>query len=126
MSLITFDLNGDQINDKSVRRQIMDQIGSRIPTGCNNRQAQKANTYTRELLQQIAVEGASESVLTQLNIPLEWQNSCEDFSHGKSSVLQQRFSELYDQHGNSLYEKLRQVGSVGAGNHFISGDVISI
>lgn len=126
MSLLSIDLDASEIDDKRIRRRIMDEIGARIPTGCTNRQAPKARNVSRETLRMIAVEGASVDVLKALGIPWGWRNACEDASHGKIPELQKRFDELYEEHGNSLYEKLAQIGSCGAGNHFCEGSIVSI
>lgn len=126
MSLLALDIDAEEIEDKKIRRRIMDEIGARIPTGCTNRTAPKAKTWNREVLERIAVEGATTGVLQSIGVPWGWRHACEDASHGKVPDLEKRFIELYEEHGNSLFDKLAQVGSVGAGNHFSECEIVNV
>ncbi len=83
MSLLQFDLPADQIIDKPVRRQLIDAVCNRIPTGAGRgqRHAKKARRVATDLGRELLANGATPSVCNALGIPAEWAERCEDSAH---------------------------------------------
>src|SRR6478609_2394663 len=71
MSLLQLDVPADQINDRPIRRALINAVCERIPTGAGRGQRHMKNgrSISPELGKQLLVEGACESVCTQLGIP---------------------------------------------------------
>src|SRR5262245_14452985 len=66
MSLLQLDLPADQIEDRKTRRELIDAVCERIPTGPGRgqRHVKNGRQVSDELGRQLLVEGASESVCT--------------------------------------------------------------
>src|SRR5262249_47015090 len=100
MSLLQLDVPADDIQERRVRRALIDAIGERLPTGAGRgqRSVPKSRPVNPELGRQVAVEGASASVCTALGIPPEWANRCEDAFHvghnGQRDALGERLDRL--------------------------------
>lgn len=133
MSLLQLDLPEEAINDRAVRRALIDAICERTPTGPGRgqRSVPKSRRVDLELGQRAIVEGASEAVCEQLGIPPEWAERCEDSYHvghdGSRSALENRLDHLLA--GNAIgnfTNKLQQLGSYGGGNHFGECEVVAI
>ncbi len=133
MSLLQFDLPAEEITDKRVRREIINAITSRTPTGAGKgqRSVPKSRKVSLELGKQAAVEGASKYVCKKLGIPEEWANRCEDSFHtghdGTRHALADRLEYLIKA-GKfpELKEKIQQLGSYGGGNHFGECEVVQV
>jgi len=134
MSLLQLDLPVDQIRDKTVRRDLINAICDRIPTGTGSRMAPKGVKMGISQAKRVVTEGASETVCAILGIPPEWRSRCEDNSHRDHVGLDPtnlKFS-LWDRAEKvirdepRLEDKLSQLGSQGAGNHFIEAEAVEI
>src|SRR5262245_41172895 len=74
MSFLQLDLPEDQLQDKPVRRALINAIVERTPTGAGRgqRSARKARKVGEELGFLVVTEGASPTVCRALGIPPEW------------------------------------------------------
>ena len=133
MSLLQMDLPADAVDDRKVRRALIDAIALRIPTGMGRGQssAYKSRKIGPKIGRQMAIEGASEEVCYAMGIPFEWTQHCEDSAHlghdDSKAALGNRLEYL--EHENAFGdfdEKIRQLGSYGGGNHFGECEVVSI
>lgn len=124
MSLLQLDLPTDQIIERPIRRALIDAIGERIPTGRGGqRSVKKSRRVSVETGRRVLIEGASESVCSELGIPAEWAQRCEDAAHvghdGTQDALAGRLDLLLAASTFRNYqEKIEQLGSYGGGNHF--------
>jgi tRNA-splicing ligase RtcB len=125
MSLLQFNLPNNQVDEKPVRRALINAIAERIPTGAGKgqRSAKKSRRVDEKLGRQVVIEGASKSVCEALGIPPEWAECCEDSAHvghdGTAAALEKRI-DLFLQSGDlpRFADKAMQLGSYGGGNHF--------
>jgi tRNA-splicing ligase RtcB len=126
MSFLQFNIPDTEIKDRSLRRSLIDAIEQRVPTGPGGHMPVKARPFDDiEILKKVAIEGASRDVLASLNIPTEWRDFCEDSTHGKPDALETRLHDLISK-APAFEAKLRQLGGVGGGNHFMSVDSVNI
>jgi tRNA-splicing ligase RtcB len=133
MSLLQLDLPAEEIKSIASRRRLIDAICSRTPTGYR---ASKKNIYQDrkvniQAASQALVEGASQSVCEQLNIPFEWTKRCEDACHlghnGTMDTLEMRLDEiLLQKYMVNFKDKMAQLGSYGGGNHFGECEIVKI
>lgn len=134
MSLLQLDLPADAVIDRPVRRAIINQICERTPTGAGRgqRHAPKSRRVDEALGRQVMIEGASESVCSQLGIPPEWSERCEDAFHVGHDETQDALGNRLDLHlhdgpfRNRFSGKMRQLGSYGGGNHFGECEVVEV
>ncbi len=133
MSLLQFDLPADQIHDKPVRRQLINAICERIPTGAGRgqRHAKKSRRVDAQVGRTLLVEGATKSVCDALGIPDDWPQRCEDSVHvghdDSSSALGDRLDRLIERNAiRNFPDKIAQLGSYGGGNHFGECEVVEI
>lgn len=133
MSLLQLDLAADGIQERSVRRSLINAIGERTPTGAGRgqRSVKKSRPVNIDLGKQIAIEGASADVCQKLGIPAEWAERCEDSFHvghdGTREALATRLETLLDRRRfPNFAEKVAQAGSYGGGNHFGEAEVVSV
>lgn len=131
MSLLQLDLPADQINDRKIRRAIIEAIGERVPTGAGRgqRHASKARKVDASLGRRVAIEGASAGVCADLGIPAHWANRCEDSHHvghdDTADALALRLDRLLAaSYFRNFAEKASQLGSYGGGNHFGECEVV--
>jgi len=84
MIFLQLDLPTDQLNDKTVRRALINAILERTPTGPGRgqRSAREAHKVGEQFGVGVATDGASPEVLHALGIPLDWAQRCEDAAHG--------------------------------------------
>ena len=122
MSYLQTNVPDAAIADKATRRAILNAIGERIPTGMGSRQARKAHRIAWEDLCEVPVWGAALSVLEHLGIPPNWAIKTEVSQQGPISELTERF----DGHEPRIKEKLKQIGSLGGGNHFSECQAVTI
>ena len=134
MSLLQLDLPVAEIRDKMVRRTLINAICDRIPTGAGNRSVPKGVCYCQNQTRRNVVEGASEKICKELEIPDEWRARCEDsvhLDHAGHGVSDLDFS-LWDRAGKVIHDeprleqKLSQFGSLGGGNHFCEAEAVEI
>ena len=133
MSFLQLDLPADQIQDKPLRRAIINAIMERTPTGPGRgqRSVKKARKVDAELGFVVATEGASPAVCSALGIPEDWPARCEDACHvghdGTEEALALRLDQLRKTgRFSSFAEKITQLGSYGGGNHFGECEVVQV
>ena len=133
MSLLQLDLPADQIIDRPTRRALINAICDRTPTGAGRgrRHVKKGRAVDESLGRQALIEGASESVCTQLGIPAEWADRCEDAHHvghdGTADALGERLQRHLEAGAFRKFEdKINQLGSYGGGNHFGECEVVHV
>jgi tRNA-splicing ligase RtcB len=133
MSLLQLDLPADAVADRKLRRALIDAIVARTPTGAGKgqRDVKKGRNVNAELGRRVAIEGASEGVCTELGIPPEWTQRCEDASHLGHNHQRDDLAARLDfliRAGKfpKFEEKIRQLGSYGGGNHFGECEAVQI
>ena len=133
MSLLQFDLDADAIQDRRVRRELINAICDRTPTGpgAGQRSVPKGRRFPKGLPQQAVIEGGSENVCEQFGIPYEWTQRCEDAFHlghdGTSDALAERLERILPQkYMCNFGEKMQQFGSYGGGNHFGECEIVRV
>lgn len=133
MSLLQFDLTGSQMDDRPLRRALINAIMERTPTGAGRgqRMAPKARHVNAELGRQVAIEGASKSVCEALGIPPQWATRCEDSAHaghdGTPASLEKRLDVMLGGGFMPKFaEKMTQLGSYGGGNHFGECETVEV
>lgn len=133
MSLLQLDLPEDAITERPVRRALINAVCERTPTGAGRgqRHVKKARKVDAELGRQAMVEGASESVCTQMGIPPEWAQRCEDAYHVGHDETRDALGARLDRHLEAGYfrnfaDKINQLGSYGGGNHFGECEVVHV
>ncbi len=134
MSLLQLDLREGAVSDKRTRRELIDAIGERTPTGAGRgqRHARKGRYVDATLGRKIVTEGASEAVCKELGIPPEWAQRCEDSFHvghdDTADALRERLEVLLrDARTFERFPtKMRQLGSYGGGNHFGECEIVRV
>ncbi len=135
MSLLQFDLPESAVNDKKLRRALINAILERTPTGAGRGQrvAPKSRRVDRELGERAVIEGASAGVLADLGVPVEWAARCEDSFHvghdGTADALRARLERFYQSKGSPrelFHDKVKQLGSYGGGNHFGECEIVEV
>lgn len=134
MSLLQLSVPADEIVDRKVRRALINAICERTPTGAGRGQqsAPKSRRVDETLGRQLMLEGASESVCSQLGIPLEWAERCEDAFHVGHDDTRDALEERLDRHlhdgyfRNKFSGRMKQLGSYGGGNHFGECEVVHV
>jgi len=134
MSLLQFDLPASELEDRELRRALINAICARIPTGAGagQRSVPKGRRFSNSILRQAIIEGGSEEVCKAMGIPTSWQARCEDAFHAghdgnlkleeRRKILESRLDRVISEnnkygHGK-LIQKFSQIGSYGGGNHF--------
>jgi tRNA-splicing ligase RtcB len=133
MSLLQLDLPVSEISDKRLRRDLINAITERTPTGAGQgqRDVKKSRKISYEHAVQAVTEGASKLVCEALQIPVSWAQRCEDAFHrghdGSIDALISRFDKIKElKVFSNMKEKLAQLGSYGGGNHFGECEAVSI
>jgi tRNA-splicing ligase RtcB len=133
MSLLQLDLPVSEIADKRIRRDLINAITERTPTGAGlgQRDVKKSHKISYEHAVQAVTEGASKAVCEALQIPVVWSQRCEDAFHrghdGSIDALTSRFDKINKlKIFSNMKEKLAQLGSYGGGNHFGECEAVSI
>lgn len=133
MSLLQLDVPAEQIEDRCVRRALIDAICERVPTGAGQgqRSVRKPRHVDVELGKRVVIEGASRGVCESLGIPPEWAQRCEDSRHvghnDTADALGRRLEYLVETPAHRNFaEKMRQLGSLGGGNHFGECEVVHV
>jgi tRNA-splicing ligase RtcB len=133
MSLLQLDLPGDAIKDKQTRRELINAIVERTPTGAGQgqRSARKSRKVNADMGRRVAIEGASSEVCQALGIPPQWAQRCEDAFHlghdNTRESLEARLDILLRSGRiKNFEEKVRQLGSYGGGNHFGEAEIVRV
>lgn len=128
MSLLQFDVPKEEISDKKLRRELINAICDRIPTGMGkgSRHVPKARALDKYTVEDAIKFGAHPDILEQLGIPTEWATRCEDASHSSFEVLHERFQSFDENFREKLRSKYTQLGSLGGGNHFLEANAVSL
>jgi tRNA-splicing ligase RtcB (3'-phosphate/5'-hydroxy nucleic acid ligase) len=133
MSLLQMNIPSDAINDRKLRRAILDAITQRIPTGAGRGQssARKSRDVSPAVGTEAVIHGASALVCESLGIPAHWAQRCEDSHHlghdDTSDALRARLDwHLHHNTIGNVYEKFRQLGSYGGGNHFGECEAVTL
>jgi tRNA-splicing ligase RtcB (3'-phosphate/5'-hydroxy nucleic acid ligase) len=133
MSLLQLDLPAEAIEERPVRRALINAVCDRTPTGpgMGQRNVPKSRRVDAALGRQVVVEGASRAVCEALGIPAEWAARCEDAFHTghdeTPDALANRLDRLLDADALPNYkEKIAQLGSYGGGNHFGECEVVQV
>ncbi len=131
MSLLQTNIPQDAIQDRRIRRMLIEAICDRTPTGTGRgqRHVPKARKVGVDVGRQSVIEGASTSVLEQLGIPVEWASRCEDAFHvghdETSDALANRLAwHLKQGTFRDFANKISQLGSYGGGNHFGECEIV--
>lgn len=133
MSLLQTDVPADAIDDRRVRRALIDAICRRTPTGAGKgqRNVSDGRHVGRSVGQQLVVEGASKDVCRTLGIPIQWTHRCEDSFHvghdDSQTALENRLDQLLGRREMQTFsDKMQQLGSYGGGNHFGECEVVKV
>ena len=133
MSLLQLDLPADAVQDRRVRRELIQAICRRTPTGAGkgSRHVPQSRYISQSLGRQLVVEGASEDVCRSLGIPTGWMHRCEDHAHvghdDTADALDARIDRLLHRPDmKSFGDKMQQLGSYGGGNHFGECEVVQV
>ncbi|MFN5741303.1 MAG: RtcB family protein [Planctomyces sp.] len=134
MSLLQLSIPADAIEDRRVRRALIQAICERTPTGAGRGQqsARKSRRVDETLGRQLMLEGASASVCEQLGIPPHWAERCEDAFHLGHDDTQDALGARLDHHmqdgffRNRFPGKMKQLGSYGGGNHFGECETVQV
>ncbi|QDV22748.1 RtcB family protein [Aureliella helgolandensis] len=133
MSLLQLDIPAEEIEDRRVRRALIDAICERTPTGAGRgaRHVAKGRVVDERLGVEALVSGASLSVCQQMGIPPEWAERCEDSAHlahdHTADSLAMRLEELRFRNAfPNFCQKIHQLGSYGGGNHFGECEVVEL
>ncbi len=128
MSLLQTDVPADAIADLRVRRQLINEIESRLG---GNRRGPRNRGVNEQTGFDVAVNGAHKKVLQALDVPKHWVERCEDAWHTDSSGGFDRLALRLEKLLRSgvikdIMAKSRQLGSYGGGNHFGECEVVRV
>ncbi|HVR08125.1 MAG TPA: RtcB family protein [Thermoanaerobaculia bacterium] len=133
MSLLQLDLPAGAIEEQAVRRQLIREIGQRVPTGPGKgqRSVRQSRRVAAVLGEEAVTEGATARICAALGIPQDWPARCEDWHHqghdGTADALRARLAELRaGGRFESFADKIGQLGSYGGGNHFGECEVVHV
>lgn len=125
MSLLQLDVPEDAIQDRPVRRALINAITDRLPTGAGRgqRSVKKSRLIDPAVAREGLIHGATKPVCDAMGIPFAWHERCEDAAHvghdDTSDALGARLEFLLDTKALTKFEeKITQLGSYGGGNHF--------
>jgi len=133
MSLLQLDIPAEIVAGRDIRRELIDAIGRRLPTGAGRGQrcAPRSRKVGRDMGMKVVTRGASVEVCDSLGIPPDWASRCEDSFHvghddSPESLDLRLEKHLYKAQLSSFDEKIQQLGSYGGGNHFGECEIVSI
>ncbi len=133
MSLLQTDLPADAVTDKQTRRDLINAVCRRIPTGMGKgtRDVPQGRSIDEKIGSAAMTEGAAPELLVSLGIPVSWADRCEDAYHrGHDDSIDSLRERLYQQRQSRTLEKFRmkvqQLGSYGGGNHFGECEVVEV
>ena len=128
MSLLQTDIPADAIQDRRVRRTIIQEIESKLARG---RRAAPGRPITEGSGFDAAVHGAAKKLLNTFGVPPQWSDRCEDSQHfatdGRSDALASRLEKhLRENTVKDFNNKCKQLGSYGGGNHFGECQIVRV
>ena len=133
MSLLQLNIPVEEMHDRPLRRELINAICERIPTGPGKgqRSVRKSHHVSAADGKRAIIEGASASVCEALGIPSAWAARCEDSHHlghdGSRHALEHRVERLLAEEViRNWDEKLAQLGSYGGGNHFGECNAVTV
>ena len=126
MAFMIADLPSTAMANHNVRRQVINAISERVPSGPGAPEAKKGRRFDLSLLQEAVIHGATTEILVRLGLDPDWGNRLEDRSRGNPERLAARLAYLKTAAGDRWVQKLKQLGSLGGGNHFLSQEQVSI
>lgn len=133
MSLLQLNLPADAIQQRPIRRALINAICDRTPTGpgMGQRNVPKSRKVDATLGRQAVVEGVSPAVCQALGIPTDWSARCEDAFHTGHDDTQDALADRIDRllaagAFPKFAEKIAQLGSYGGGNHFGECEVVQV
>ncbi len=133
MSLLQLDAPADAVADRRVRRELIDAIVARVPTGAGRgqRSVKKSRRIPPLDGRRATIEGASREVCEALGIPPHWADRCEDAFHrghdGARDTLELRLDRLLAANAiRNFDDKVGQLGSYGGGNHFGECEIVRL
>lgn len=133
MSLLQLNIPEEVLEERRVRRAVINAILERTPTGAGQgqRSVPKARAVGPDLGRKAVTEGASEEVCRALGIPPEWAQRCEDSAHvghdGTRDSLAARLDFLIATGRFPRFDdKISQLGSYGGGNHFGECEIVEL
>jgi tRNA-splicing ligase RtcB len=132
MSLLQLDVPTAELDDIRLRRQLIEAICRRVPTGAGK--GQRSVPQSRRVAPPAgfaaATQGASAEVCAALGIPETWAARCEDAYHRghdeTTAALEGRLEALRDAQRFDFADKVRQLGSYGGGNHFGEAEAVQV
>lgn len=133
MSLLQLNIPAEQVDDKRIRRALIDAISERTPTGAGRgqRNVRKSRHVSEGLGLRVAIEGASRQVCEELGVPSHWAERCEDAAHLGHDDTQEALGKRLDWLLTSgafpkFKDKISQLGSYGGGNHFGECEIVRV
>ena len=133
MSLLQTNLPEDAIVDRRTRRELIQAICRRTPTGAGRGQRNVPNSRAVDfdVAMSAATHGASREVCEKIGIPQNWTERCEDYAHVGHDQTHDALSSRMDWLRATgslprLEQKFSQLGSYGGGNHFGECEVVNV
>ncbi len=128
MSLLQTDIPEEAILEKSVRRQIIHEIDSRLASSKRPPKGRAVNEATGF---DAAVYGAKGKLLDKLGIPPRWSARCEHAQHSGLDESHETLAVKLEKHirngtVKAFQEKCKQLGSYGGGNHFGECEIVRV
>ncbi len=123
MSLLQLDLPASEIQDKKLRRALIQEISQAVPTGMGKSRSKKSIGSDAAAW---IPNGFDADFCDYFEIPRMWQKRCEQRRHiGFMDGLKERLDYIMagDQRAAG---KLMQLGTYGAGNHFGECNIVHI
>lgn len=133
MSLLQTNLSEDAVSDKRTRRELIQAISRRIPTGVGKgaRHVPHGRPVTKQMGDSVMTCGATQRVLEEIGVPVHWARRCEDAFHtGHDDSMDSLRCRLEELQRNNCFPnyttKIQQLGSYGGGNHFGECEIVDI
>ncbi len=128
MSLLQTDIPADAIQDRRVRRNIINEIESKLAAG---KKAAPGRAINDDTGFDAAVRGGSKKLLDRLGIPRQWIDRCEDSHHEVPGVGTDELAGRLEKHVREgsikdFTSKSKQLGSYGGGNHFGECEIVAV
>lgn len=128
MSLLQTDIPAEAIQDRRVRRSLIQEIEVKLSRGRRSAPGRKVDEQAGI---DAAVHGCTKKLLNDLAIPPHWADRCEDAVHldidGRIDKLANRLGKLLREKTiKDFSSKYKQLGSYGGGNHFGECEIVKV